>query len=612
MKRVRSFLAPRAGGASLLPWLRLSSVVGLAAFLSVAVIGACAQSDNADNANEAALDDTLSDLKVAESDASPSGFGDYLAGRYAYANHDITAAAEFMRRALESDPGDRALLQRAVTLLVADGRIDDARELAPRLIEADPSSRIAHLLLVVDDVQHDRLSAAKDRLKDIPRDGVYALLVPTLEAWIEFAEGGVEPALVALQPLARRQAYSGYYNFQAGLIADAGGDIATAETHYVKSLDTSPGGSLRAVQAYGSMLERTDRREVAEALYANYLKENPDSVWLETVEARLKSGGEPPPPVTDIDHGIAEALFDAASAVPQESGNDAGLLYARLALKIRPDFDVARMLIGETFDALNRPEDALAMYESIAPDSPFIWTARLRAAADLAALERVDEAVEKLNAAIAERPDRADAAITLGDVLRQAERYREAAEAYDVAFSRIHEIEQRHWSLYYVRGISNERIKNWQRAEDDFLRALELEPDQPLVLNYLGYSWVEQGTNLDRALQMIERAVELRPNDPYIIDSLGWALYQLGDYEGAVRNLEKSVELLSNDPIINDHLGDAYWQAGRKAEARFQWERSLALGPDEELAAKVRLKLSRGLAADAEAATNAANRTVTE
>jgi tetratricopeptide (TPR) repeat protein len=267
------------------------------------------------------------------------------------------------------------------------------------------------------------------------------------------------------------------------------------------------------------------------------------------------------------------------------------------------------MLIGETFDALRRPEDALVMYRSIDANSAFAWTARLRAAADLADLKRVDEAVAELKAALADRPDRADAAITLGDVLRQAERYGEASEAYDQAFARIRTIEPRHWSLFYVRGITLERTKNWSRAEEDFLRALELEPDQPLVLNYLGYSWVEQRANLDRALEMIERAVELRPNDPYIIDSLGWALYQLGDIDGAVRNLEKSVELLSNDPIINDHLGDAYWRAGRKAEAQFQWQRSLALKPDDELAAKVRLKLSRGLAADA---TTNAEQTVTE
>lgn len=588
-------------------WLRISVISAIGAVAAVALVGACAQSDSTEENSKA---EESAAVEVASTYEAESGFGNYLAGRFAYASHDIGAAASYMLLALDDDPGDRSLLQRTVTLLVADGRIEDAVKLAPRLIEADPSARIGRLLLALDDIRADRRKSASEHLKSIPRDGVYVLLVPAIEAWVAFADGDPKAAAEALSPLSKRQAYGGYYNFQAGLIADASGDAKTAESHYKKALDATPGGSLRTVESYGALLERAGRIEEAKKIYDAYLAENEESVWLETVLGRLAKGDKPGPVLSNPLHGIAEALFDAASAVPQESGNDAGLLYARLALDIRPDFDVARILVGETFEALLRPEDALAMYRSVNPASAFAWTARLRAAANLAELKRVDEAVAELRVAIAERPDRADSAITLGDVLRQAERYAEASEAYDVAFARIKTIEPRHWSLHYVRGITLERIKNWPRAQADFLKALELEPDQPLVLNYLGYSWVEQGTNLDEALDMIERAVELRPNDPYIIDSLGWALYQTGDYQGAVNNLEKSVELLSSDPVINDHLGDAYWRIGRKAEARFQWERALTLKPEDDAAAKIRLKLSRGLAAEAE--TGAAGQTKTE
>jgi tetratricopeptide (TPR) repeat protein len=577
----------------------------LAAIAAVAVLGACAESEAPSNK---AGETTVLASTALESD-DLSGFGSYLAGRFAYSQHDITAAAQYMARALNIDPADRTLLQRTVTLLVADGRIDEALKLAPRLVEADPTARIAHLLLVIDDVRQNRLDAATARIKGIPRDGVYVLLVPSIEAWIELARDKVDDAFVALRPLGERDAYAGFYNFQAALIADAADRSAEAETHYKKAITIVPGGTLRTVEAYGAFLERAGRTDEAKAIYDGYLAENKESVWLETVLARLARGEKPKRAIDRPIKGIAEALFDAASAVPQEAGSDAGLLYARLALELRPDFEVARMLVGETLEALNRPDEALAMYRSVSPDSAFSWTAKLRAAANLAELDRVDEAVAELKAAVAARPERADAAITLGDVLRQAERYAEASEAYDQALARIKTVERRHWSLYYARGITFERTKKWSRAEADFLKALELEPDQPLVLNYLGYSWVEQQINLDRALDMIERAVELRPNDPYIIDSHGWALYQLGDYEGAVRNLEKAVELLSNDPIINDHLGDAYWRADRKNEARFQWERSLALKPEDELAAKVRLKLSRGLTADAASAASSSSKT---
>ncbi|MBM3483107.1 MAG: tetratricopeptide repeat protein [Alphaproteobacteria bacterium] len=527
------------------------------------------------------------------------GFGSYLAGRFAYSSHDITSAAEFMRESLAGDPADRSLLLRTVTLMVADGRIDEAYALAPRLITADPSARIGHMLLVLHDFRDGKYDAALKGLKLVSADGVYVLLVPAIEAWLAVARGKPDEALEALEALSKRDAYAGFYRFQAALIADTIGQTKIADEHYKKTIEIVPSGSLRAVQAYGSFLERQGRRAEAKAVYDGYLAKNPDSLWLEGTLARFAKSELPAQTVISPVDGVAEALFDAASAVPQEAGNDAGLLYARMALHLRPNFDVARMLVGETLDGLGRTEEALAMYRSLQPGSAFAWTARLRIAAALSVLDRTEEAVTDLKLAMNERPTRADAPLTLGDVLRRADRFAEAAETYDAGLKRTAAIEKRHWSLYYARGIAYERTKQWQKAEADFLKALELQPDQPMVLNYLGYSWVEQRANLDKALQMIERAIELRPNDPYIIDSLGWALYQLGDYVGAVTNLEKSVELLSNDPIINDHLGDAYWKVGRKAEARFQWERSLVLKPDDDLAAKVRLKLSRGLTADA-------------
>ena len=225
----------------------------------------------------------------------------------------------------------------------------------------------------------------------------------------------------------------------------------------------------------------------------------------------------------------------------------------------------------------------------------------MRAAAGLADLDRQDEAVATLRRMADEQPERTDAISALGDVFRRDEQYAEAAAAYDIAVERIETVEYRHWRLFYVRGIAFERLGEWLKAEADFKRALELEPDQPLVLNYLGYSWVEQGRNLGEARTMIEKAVELRPDDGYIIDSLGWVAYRLGDFEEAVHQLERAVELVAGDPIINDHLGDAYWQVGRLHEARFQWRRVLTLEPEDDLAGQVRRKIADGLSAEAEA-----------
>ena len=280
-----------------------------------------------------------------------------------------------------------------------------------------------------------------------------------------------------------------------------------------------------------------------------------------------------------------------------EDESEAALAYTRLAEYLRPGHDATQLLMGEVFELQGLPSEAITAYGRVAPESPLAWTARLRVATNLDSLDRGAEAIADLEAMTAERPTRPDPWVTLGDVQRGAQQWAAAAAAYDKAIELSGTPQARHWRLYYARGIAYERAQQWPRAESDFLKALELEPEQPYVLNYLGYSWVDQGINLSEALDMIESAVDQRPNDGFIVDSLGWAHYRLGDYREAVRHLERAVELEPDDPTINDHLGDALWQVGRAVEAEFQWRRALSLNPDEALAALIKAKLERGLVA---------------
>ena len=529
-----------------------------------------------------------------------SQIGNYLAGRYAHARGDYAAASQHLQRVLDTDPDNPALLRRTVTLLAAEGRIEDAAAFAQRLVEVASGARLAPFLLGLQDARAGDYEGALDRIDAIDREGVYSLLLPLAEGWLHVGAGSDAAALAALAPLAERDSYRPFYLLHAGLMHDLAGRDAEAEALLREAVAIS-GGSHRPVAALGSVLMRAGRPVEARAVYAEYRAQNPENIWVERVLAAADAGMSLPPLVHDARGGLAEALLGTAAALPQRDNGDAALIYARLALFLHSELDPARYLIGEILEETERLEAAVEAYRSIPAGSDYAWAAQLRAAADLADLDRHDEAIAALRAMIDERPERIDAASALGDVFRMDERYDEAADAYDVAIGRIAAVEYRHWRLFYVRGIAFERLGEWPEAEADFMRALELEPDQPLVLNYLGYSWVEQGRNLDEAKTMIEKAVELRPDDGYIVDSLGWVAYRLGDFEEATRQLELAVELVPGDPIINDHLGDAYWQVGRLNEARFQWRRVLTLEPEDELAAQVRRKLANGLSAGAEA-----------
>ena len=529
-----------------------------------------------------------------------SVLGNYLVGRYAHTRGDYVVAAAHLQRVLAEDPDNPALLRRTVSLLVAAGRVEDATVLGRRLLEINDRARLARFVVGLHDAREGDFEGALQHIEKIPREGFYTILLPLAEGWLHTGAGSKAAALAALAPLADRDTYRPFFLLHAGLMHDLADRQEEAEALLREAVALSS-GSLRPTAALGSLLARAGRIDEARAVYEQFSAQSPNNFWAVRALAAIEASEAPPPLVSNAREGLAEALFSTSAAMPQRENDDAGLVYARLALFLRDDLDAARYLIADILEEANLLEAAVAVYRAIPAESDFAWSARIRAASDLAELGRVDEAVAALSAMADERPERFDAVTALGDAYRVSERYEEAAAAYGTAVERVPVIEAHHWRLFYVRGIAFERIGVWPRAEADFLRALELEPDQPLVLNYLGYTWVEQRHKLDEARTMIEKAVALRPDDGYIVDSLGWAAYRLGDFEEAVLQLERAVELVASDPVINDHLGDAYWQVGRLNEARFQWRRVLTFEPEDELAGQVRRKLADGLSAEAEA-----------
>jgi tetratricopeptide (TPR) repeat protein len=534
---------------------------------------------------------------MAEEHIAPStGAGGYLAGIHAERLGDVDDAADYLNYALGQDPDNVDLMQRSFLLTLGEGRIEDSMKLAHRLSEIAPDAPLPALALAVDNFKQGNYPAAEARLKALPDSGLNKFFVPLVVAWVKQGAGNTDAAIEALDPLAQNTGFAVLHDLHAGLIDDVAGRTAAAEESYKSALGGSQGGSLRLVQALGSLYERTNRRDKAKDLYDQYLNENPDTVLLDIEQKRLADHFPADPLVRNATEGLAEALFNVASTLQQQGANLLALDYARLALYLKPDFPVCSVLIADNFDSQGRTKEAVDIFKSLPKESPFAWLGRMRTALDLDAQGRTDEALVQLNQMATERPERVDALITMGDILRSHDRFADAATAYSRALDRVPQLEERHWAILYARGIVYERSGEWTKAEADFLKALQLRPDQPYVLNYLAYSWVERGEHLDKAKEMLERAVELRPNDGFIVDSLGWILFSMGKTGDAVDKLEQAVELEPQDPTINDHLGDAYWKAGRHTEARFQWRRALALKPDPAAAAKIEAKLQKGLA----------------
>ncbi|MBC8339643.1 MAG: tetratricopeptide repeat protein [Rhodospirillales bacterium] len=521
--------------------------------------------------------------------------GNYLAGRHAQAQRDLSRAADFLGAALDKAPSSPDLIRRTFVLMVAEGRVKEAGPLASKLVQMGNKVPMAPLTLAIIDIRNGRFVEADKRLGDLPATGLVGFVAPVLRAWCLAGQNKSRKAMKILKAPVDHDAKRVLHTMHAALISELLGNNEDAEKFYTSIHNGQTELSLRMAQLLGALYERTGRKDKAQALYEKYLGQNPGSQLLDGALKRLKSGGGPTLKTFSISEGAAEVLFGIASSLRQKNGQQTALMLGRLALYLKPEFPVMQILLGDVLETANRLEPALELYQSIRRNSAFSWPARLRVAVLLGRLNRHEDAIRHLDAMAGDQPEDPGPLINMGDILRGQERFEEAVEAYDRAFERIRTLKPHHWTLLYARGIALERSKQWPRAEADFLSALKFKPDQPYVLNYLGYSWIDKGLYLDRAQAMIGKAANLRPNDGYVIDSLGWGHYKLGKYKKAVLELERAVELRPQDPVINDHLGDAYWRVGRRREARFQWNRSLSLDPEEKLIGEITRKLKSGL-----------------
>ncbi|MBR0669580.1 tetratricopeptide repeat protein [Neoroseomonas soli] len=532
--------------------------------------------------------------RAGESGFAPSpsnAFGAYLAGRFATSESDTQVAADSLLAALRADPDQPEVIQRAFIATLLDGRPEAVR-LARRL----PDNPLAAMLIAGTEAQAGRWDRAEARIRSLPRQGASQLLQPMLLAWAMHGKGQTDAAVALLRPLAESGRLRTLYALHAALICDLSGRAREAERFVRIAIGDNQPHTLRLVQIAAGILARGGKENEAERL-VEALSRAQDDLALGMGERGLRQMMTTRAVASPVE-GMAEAHLALAGALRGQGAAEFSLALTRLALRLRPGFAPALLLAADALSDENQHEAALAQLNQIPADDPLAGMVGLRRAATLDRLDRPEEAAAEFRRVAAAFPGASQPHARLGDMLRARQRWAESAAAYDEAIRRVPAPTAANWPLFYARGIALERAGRWPDAQADFRRALELSPEQPSVLNYLGYTWVDRGEHLAEARRMLERAVALRPQDGNVADSLGWALYKMGDIPGAVRWLERAVELEPRNSVINDHLGDVYWVAGRQREAQFQWRRALALGPEGEEGPRIEAKIRSGLPAN--------------
>ena len=574
------------------------------AFTALAVPGSLSAQTPDHPADNSAQFPTSHDLK------SLTMSGSYLAARHASVERDASSAATFYRSALRTDPKNNELLDRAFISSLADGDIEEAVKLADRILTIDKSNRVARLVVGVRDLKLKKYASAQLNINQSIRGPITDLVATLLSGWASYGAGDAKTAVANIDKLTGPEWYPIFKDLHSGMILELAGKDkdAGARLERAYKLDDS---MLRVADAYARWLSRNKDEASAMAVYEAFDKKLPRHPLVLEGLRETKAGKKLTPLVDSAQAGAAEALYGIGATLTRRGGEDLALVYLQLSLYLVPNHPLALLSLADLYESVKKPAMAIKVYERMPASSPLKRNAQIQLATDLDAADRSDEAIKILKTVTTEDPKDLEAIMALGNIERGRKKFADCVVTYSHGIDALPKPDDKAGEdkgnavYYYYRGICEERSKQWSKAEADMRKALELQPEQPHVLNYLGYSWIDQGINLDEGMKMIKRAVDQRPDDGYIVDSLGWAYYRIGNYEDAVKNLERAIDLKPEDPTINDHLGDAYWRVGRTLEAKFQWSHARDLKPEPEDLPKIEAKIENGLPDDTSSAASA-------
>ncbi|MDQ2066303.1 tetratricopeptide repeat protein [Xinfangfangia sp. CPCC 101601] len=550
------------------------------------------------SAGSAEAEPTTADREItAETVVVPAAqglAGAYLAARVAEAETDFREAAYWYDVALQLDPGNLALIEGGLYAVLALGEFERAGPLADALA-AGPMEDVQLAAFVQDALQ----IGAEDwaGLLQAKADGrqVGPVLDELIVGWSRFGDGKVSEALKDFDALASKRGLEAIGLYHKALALAVAGDFEGADAILSGSAQGKLNLNRRGVIARVQILSQLERNEDALALLAQAFGTEPEPM-LDALRASLQTGETLPfDVVTGAKSGLAEAFFTIAALLRSDADPSYVLIHSRIANFLDPTNADALLMTAQSLEELGQYNLAVETYAQISPDQPVFYSAEIGRADALYAAGDKEAAVAALQGLTESHSDLVVVHSSYADILRREDRCADAVAAYDAALALVDDVQPMHWSLFFSRGVCHEQLKDWPKTEADFRRALELRPGQPQVLNYLGYSMVDRGINLEEALSLIEKAVKAEPESGYIIDSLAWAYFRLGRYDEALKPMEKASLLEPSDPVVTDHLGDVYWMVGRKREAEFQWHRALSFSPTEKDAERIRKKLEIGL-----------------
>lgn len=576
--------------------IRLLSSAALAAILSLSALTGLHAED------AAKPNTTASDKSTFDPDRVDTFSGAFLAARTADVDHDYDTAIALYKKALMIEPGNPEIRQRLMISLLLNGNFEEGVKSANDL-KADPTvERITTIVRGMDAMRRHDYKAAQAILKyDGPND-LDRMMNNLLYAWAQVGAGKGKEALAMVDKMQGPNWFSIFKNYQAGVIAITNGDLKTARSRLNDAITDKDGGAtapdtfMRAVMALaileakdGNKQKALDAISVGDGLISNFAP-------LNSLRDSINKGEIPDQAVSNASQGAASVLFSVAAALNRDGAEDVVSLYLQTANALDPKSPDTLVLLGSLAEKQDQMDRAIAFYKQVPANTPMARVSELQLGLALAQGGKTDDALTHLKALIDSDPKDVRNYLAYGNVLSQTKNFQAMADNYDKAVEVIGPLPTKvDWNIFYQRAIAYERLKKWDQAEPNFKKALELNPDQPQVLNYLGYSWVDMNKNLDEGLAMIQKAVDARPDDGYIVDSLGWAYFRLNRFDDAVKELERAVQLEAGDATVNDHLGDAYWRVGRHLEAVYQWNRSLTYKPEPEDVPRIKDKIANGL-----------------